>query len=90
MIVVDEADLVLSFGFEKDLETIAKSVPKICQAFLMSATLNEVFIGVISGELTTIQDVQNMKKLMLHTPVILRMEEQEEEGGTHLIEYSAR
>jgi superfamily II DNA/RNA helicase len=42
VIVVDEADLVLSYGYEDDLRTIIKYIPKICQAFLMSATLSPV------------------------------------------------
>lgn len=62
-LVVDEADLMFSFGFEKDLQNVFETcVPKIgCQAFLMSATLNP--------------DVQALKKLILHNPVLLKLEE---------------
>ena len=38
-LVIDEADLVLSYGYEDDLENIAKTIPKGVQTFLMSATL---------------------------------------------------
>jgi len=41
MIVIDEADLILSFGYKDDIEKIAQHVPKICQGFMMSATLND-------------------------------------------------
>ncbi|KAK6469414.1 putative ATP-dependent RNA helicase DDX56 [Huso huso] len=55
MLVIDEADLVFSFGFESDLKSLLCHLPKIYQAFLMSATFNE--------------DVQSLKKLVLHNPV---------------------
>lgn len=55
MLVVDEADLILSFGYSEDVHKIVNFLPKICQSFLMSATLGE--------------DVENLRKLVLHTPV---------------------
>ncbi|MGH0162046.1 UNVERIFIED_CONTAM: hypothetical protein FKN15_070483 [Acipenser sinensis] len=57
MLVIDEADLVFSFGFESDLKSLLCHLPKIYQAFLMSATFNE--------------DVQSLKKLVLHNPLAL-------------------
>lgn len=41
-LVVDEADLVLSFGYEDDLRKILSYLPKIYQSFLMSATFTKV------------------------------------------------
>ena len=41
-LVIDEADLVLSFGYEEDLRKIITFLPKVYQAFLMSATLTPV------------------------------------------------
>lgn len=38
-IVIDEADLVLSYGYEEDLESIAAALPKGVQTMMMSATL---------------------------------------------------
>lgn len=61
MIVIDEADLVLSYGYDNDLQKITKNLPKIYQAFLMSATLNT--------------DVESLKKLVLHSPAVIKMEE---------------
>lgn len=89
MFVVDEADLLFSFGFEADLKDLIwwvfyifsfifcsvhngscenvfkhdfgflhSHLPKIYQAFLMSATLND--------------DVQVLKELVLHNPVSMR------------------
>lgn len=38
-VVIDEADLVLSYGYEEDLQSIASSLPTGVQTILMSATL---------------------------------------------------
>ena len=73
MVVMDEADLLVSFGYEADLEGIAKRLPRICQGMLMSATL--------SG------DVEKLKKLVLHTPVILKLTEPEAEEA-QITEYT--
>jgi ATP-dependent RNA helicase DDX56/DBP9 len=42
-LVIDEADLVLSFGYDEDLHKIMSYLPKIYQALLMSATLTTVW-----------------------------------------------
>eukprot|EP00736_Rhodelphis_marinus_P002869 Rmarinus@m.19885 len=55
VLVVDEADLVLSFGYEANLRTIVESLPSICQSMLMSATLSK--------------DIQALRKLILRKPV---------------------
>lgn len=73
-LVVDESDLMFSFGYEQDLMQVLESVPKIgCQAFLMSATLNP--------------EVKDLKKLILHNPVILKLEEPELPESDKLIQY---
>jgi len=61
MVVIDEADRILSYGYEEDIQTIVTYLPKICQSFLMSATLSA--------------QVDNLKKLILHSPAILKLEE---------------
>ncbi|KAF2171740.1 hypothetical protein M409DRAFT_17975 [Zasmidium cellare ATCC 36951] len=38
-LVIDEADLVLSYGYEEDLQSIANSLPTGVQKLMMSATL---------------------------------------------------
>jgi ATP-dependent RNA helicase DDX56/DBP9 len=64
-LVVDEADLVLSFGYSNDIAEIVKSIPKICQGFLMSATLSP--------------ELDSLKKIVLHSPVVLKLEQEEAE-----------
>src|SRR5690606_31590327 len=39
-LVLDEADLVLSYGYDEDMENIARSLPKGVQTIMMSATLS--------------------------------------------------
>lgn len=64
-LVVDEADLVMGYGFQEDLQSIAQSIPKGVQVFLMSATLNT--------ELETLQG------LFSRDPVILNLDDVEKE-----------
>lgn len=65
-LVIDEADLVLSYGYEDDINGLAKSIPGGIQTFLMSATL------------TT--EVDTLKALFCKNPATLKLEEKEEEG----------
>lgn len=64
-LVVDEADLVLSFGYANDISEIVKNLPKICQGFLMSATLSP--------------ELNSLKKIVLHSPVVLKLEQEEKD-----------
>ncbi|XP_008790268.1 DEAD-box ATP-dependent RNA helicase 16 isoform X2 [Phoenix dactylifera] len=61
LLVLDEADLLLSYGYENDLKTLIPHVPRRCQCLLMSATSSS--------------DVEKLKKLVLHNPVILTLSE---------------
>ncbi|XP_046851331.1 probable ATP-dependent RNA helicase DDX56 isoform X2 [Xenia sp. Carnegie-2017] len=60
MLVFDEADLLFSYGYEKEIKTLTSYLPKIYQACLMSATLSE--------------EVSELKKLVLHNPVIVKLD----------------
>mmetsp|Transcript_23070 Transcript_23070/g.49091 ORF Transcript_23070/g.49091 Transcript_23070/m.49091 type:complete len:509 (+) Transcript_23070:174-1700(+) len=61
VLVVDEADLMFSFGYEEDMRSICAMMPSTLQAMLVSATLSE--------------EVEALKGLMLHKPAILKLEE---------------
>ncbi|KAL3526916.1 hypothetical protein ACH5RR_011572 [Cinchona calisaya] len=61
IIVLDEADLLLSYGYEDDLKALTTHIPKRCQCLLMSATSST--------------DVEKLKKLILHNPYILTLPE---------------
>ncbi|XP_061603707.1 probable ATP-dependent RNA helicase DDX56 [Phyllopteryx taeniolatus] len=74
MLVVDEADLLFSFGFEDDLKNLLCHLPKIYQSFLMSATLSE--------------DVQALKELLLHNPVTLKLQGSQLPDSSQLEQFS--
>ncbi|CAN0409032.1 unnamed protein product, partial [Discosporangium mesarthrocarpum] len=65
-LVVDEADLVLSFGYSENITEITSHLPKICQGFLMSATLSP--------------ELEELKRVVLHSPAILKLEEGRQDG----------
>jgi ATP-dependent RNA helicase DDX56/DBP9 len=66
MLIIDESDLVLSYGYEEDLTTLSASIPKGVQAVLTSATLSS--------------DVDRLKDRFCKNPVILDLNEPEAEG----------
>ncbi|EEQ31366.1 ATP-dependent DNA/RNA helicase [Microsporum canis] len=66
-VVIDEADLVLSYGYEQDMQSLAKAIPHGVQTFLMSATLTS--------------EVDTLKGLFCRSPAILKLEEAEDEGA---------
>jgi ATP-dependent RNA helicase DDX56/DBP9 len=92
-LVIDEADLILSYGHDEDVRQIFSGafLPKVYQSFLMSATMTE--------------DVEMLKGLTLRNPVsdprsylcallmiiqaILKLEESEDEAA-NLSQYAVR
>lgn len=72
-IVIDEADLVLSYGYDEDLENIAKAMPKGIQTFLMSATLRA--------------DLDTLKGLFCRHPVVLELDDEEKDAGSTVTQY---
>ena len=66
-LVIDEADLILSYGHDDDLRVIAEAVPKGVQTILMSATLST--------------EVDTLKGLFCRAPAILDIDETPDEGG---------
>ena len=66
-LVIDEADLVLSYGYEEDLQNVAKAVPDGVQKYLMSATLGT--------------EVSILKDLFCRNPVLLNLDNIEDNDG---------
>ncbi|KAJ5721939.1 ATP-dependent RNA helicase dbp9 [Penicillium malachiteum] len=66
-LVIDEADLVLSYGYDEDINALSKAIPRGVQTFLMSATLTS--------------EVDTLKSLFCRSPVILKLEDKEEKGA---------
>ncbi|KAK2463624.1 hypothetical protein APHAL10511_004375 [Amanita phalloides] len=76
-LVIDEADLILSYGHDENVRRIFSGayLPKVYQSFLMSATMTE--------------DVEMLKGLTLRNPAILKLEENEDEAAK-LTQYAVR
>ena len=78
-LVIDEADLVLSFGHGHDVNKVLSHLPKTYQGFLMSATLSE--------------DLALLKRVALRAPVTLKLEEGDgglgggPDGGGKLLQF---
>ncbi|KAG8235867.1 hypothetical protein J437_LFUL016474 [Ladona fulva] len=73
ILVIDEADLVFSFGYENDVKEVLSFLPRVYQATLASATLS--------------QDVNQLKRLTLRNPVILKLEEPDIAPPSQLTHY---
>lgn len=67
-LVLDEADLILSYGYNEDLENIARKLPKGVQILMMSATL--------STDVTSLQGIFSRK------PTVLDLDDEETEGDS--------
>lgn len=73
LLVVDEADLIFSFGHEEDFKKLVVYLPKIYQALLMSATLTE--------------EVLSIKQMVLHNAVTLKLKESQLPESDQLVQY---
>ncbi|KAL6716861.1 ATP-dependent DNA/RNA helicase [Lecanora helva] len=66
-LVVDESDLVLSYGYDDDIQAISKAVPQGLQTILMSATLTD--------------EVNSLKCLFCRDPVIIDLQDDKDDSG---------
>ena len=60
--MLDEADLILSYGYDKDMENISREIPKGVQTTMMSATLTE--------------ELGSLKSIFSRTPKLLDLNEE--------------
>ncbi|KNB46670.1 RNA helicase [Blastocystis sp. subtype 4] len=60
--VIDEADLLLSYGYESDVNAVVDLIPATCQNVILSATLTD--------------DVNSLKKKLLHNCVTIKLKEE--------------
>lgn len=61
MLVIDEADLILGFGYGGDMEQICAALPQTVHSFLMSASITA--------------EVEDLKELVLRNAVTLKLED---------------
>ncbi|XP_059483746.1 probable ATP-dependent RNA helicase DDX56 [Neocloeon triangulifer] len=73
ILIIDEADHILSSGYEEDLKAVLKYLPKVHQSALASATLSD--------------DVTELKRLALRRPAVLKLEEPEMAPASQLTHY---
>ena len=70
-LIIDEADLILSFGYYEDIQFIISKIPKIFQGIFLSATLSP--------------ELDKFKRVVLHNPAILKLHEPKHAG--HLLQF---
>ncbi|KAI1337761.1 ATP-dependent RNA helicase-like protein dbp9 [Xylariaceae sp. FL0016] len=76
LLVLDEADLLQSYGYLEDLQSISSSIPKTVQTVLTSATLTA--------------EVNALKDLFCRNPTVLDLTETETEDSEGLTQYVVR
>lgn len=64
---------MLSYGYDEDMQALAKAVPRGVQTMLMSATLTE--------------EVDTLKGLFCRNPVVLKLKEKEEKEGENISQF---
>ncbi|KIW30018.1 uncharacterized protein PV07_05797 [Cladophialophora immunda] len=65
-LVIDEADIVLSYGYEDDINAIAAALPRGVQTYLVSATLTP--------------EVEELKTIFCRDAAVVKIDEKEEKG----------
>ncbi|KAK5268343.1 ATP-dependent DNA/RNA helicase, partial [Exophiala xenobiotica] len=65
-LVIDEADIVLSYGYEDDMTAISAALPRNVQTFLISATLTP--------------EVDELKTMFCQEATVVKIDEREEKG----------
>merc|ERR1711981_198774 len=76
ILVLDEADLIVSFGYEAEVKKLLTRLPSIYQSVLTSATLSS---GAVK-----------LKELVLRRPVTLNLEEDSLPEDSQLTQYQIR
>ena len=76
ILVLDEADLIISFGYEDEVKKVLAQLPPIYQSVLTSATLSS---GAVK-----------LKELVLRRPVTLNLEEDSLPADSQLTQYQIR
>lgn len=96
LLVIDEADLIFSFGHEDDVKGILAALPNIYQSVLTSATLTDDVARCIHLTLNSRIEIYiwllylRLKKLVLHNPVTLKLEEPQLPEASQLTQYQIK
>ena len=76
LLVVDEADLLLSYGYGDDIMAIGEALPPAVQTLLLSATITP--------------DLDSVRSLFLHNPETIDVEEDGHRNGSGLKQFWLR
>ena len=69
MLILDEADEMLSMGFQEDLDIILQKTPKIKQTVLFSATMSKGILAITNKYLTNAEHIKVQHKQMTVTNI---------------------
>lgn len=95
-LIIDEADLMFSFGFENDLKGVLEHLPPTYQVsiFFIRHVYLEPLLPLLSfgqqsvlASATLSDEVMDLKKIVLHNPITLKLEEPELPPITQLSHY---
>ena len=73
LLVIDEADIMFSYGYEKELNELLNHLPTSYQALMLSATISD--------------DVTTLKKKFLTNPIVLKVDETDLPAEAQLAQY---
>ncbi|EDQ93088.1 uncharacterized protein MONBRDRAFT_19343 [Monosiga brevicollis MX1] len=73
LMILDEADLLFSYGYHEDLRRLCALLPRLRQTILMSATMGD--------------DVNALKELALRNPAVIKLEESDLPDEDQLKQY---
>jgi ATP-dependent RNA helicase DDX56/DBP9 len=72
-LVLDEADLLLSYGYSEDVRALLQYLPQLRQTFMMSATLSE--------------ELEELKNLVTSNPAVLDIKHTRTDNGVGLRQF---
>ena len=92
--MIDEADLVFSYGHDEDIRAIMNDsyLPKVYQSFLMSATMTkgvEQLKGLVLRNPVRLPIAYDTMRDLIRLQAILRLEEDEDDAAK-LSQYAVR
>ena len=91
-LVVDEADLIFSYGYQEAMDQVVEYLPKIFQSVLMvwivlfpPSNITNHFHASQSATLNA--EVDSLKKLILRNPAVIKLEQSDLPSETQLTQY---
>ena len=67
MVVLDEADLLLSFGYVDDIKCVMKAVKRGTQVMMLSATMSK--------------EIEELRDVIAHKPTTIDVDDEEDDDA---------